>query len=189
VANAFEEWFWEQVEKRDDGRWEWKGWKDKAGYGVVTVMAHRLAYMLTTGAIGKGLALDHLCRERDCVNPAHLDPVPNTVNIMRGVGFGAKNAAKTACHKGHPFDEANTGFWKNGGRYCRICKRASSRAFARRKENWQGHEGPGYNSAKTECKRGHVFDAANTYTWRGSRQCRTCARERAQVKAAQLKHP
>ena len=71
--------------------WEWVGCTNRNGYGRVwrnrrTVMVHRLVYEATYGDIPAGLVLDHLCRNRRCVNPAHLEPVTVRTNTLRGIG-------------------------------------------------------------------------------------------------------
>jgi hypothetical protein len=77
------------------GCWNWLGYVDKrTGYGYVTVRgerwrAHRFSYVRHGGVIPEGLVLDHLCRNRRCVNPDHLEPVASTENVQRGlVGHG-----------------------------------------------------------------------------------------------------
>jgi hypothetical protein len=79
--------FWSYVTKTE-GCWEWKGAKDGDGYGHLGVAgsvvgAHRYAYELLVGPIPEGLHLDHLCRNRPCVNPDHLEPVTQAVNVGR----------------------------------------------------------------------------------------------------------
>lgn len=90
--------------------------------------------MLERGSIPKGLTLDHLCRNRACVNPVHLEPVTNRVNILRGIGITAQNARKTHCKHGHPFTVENT-IYKHGGgwRICKICNRARFREYSARR--------------------------------------------------------
>ena len=104
--------------------WIWQGYK-RDGYGQIVVnnkqeQAHRIVYQLLCGKIPKGLVLDHLCRDRLCVNPDHLEPVTNKENIMRGIGLTAKNAKKTNCPKGHAYTKENTRISK-GKRYCNDC--------------------------------------------------------------------
>lgn len=108
------------------------GTLDRDGYGRLQVngrrwVAHRAAYELAHGPIPDGLTLDHLCRVRNCVNPAHLEPVTLRENVLRGEGQSARNAVATHCHQGHPFDEANTYRRPGGGRTCRACKRITDR--------------------------------------------------------------
>jgi len=97
------------------------------GYGKVNIdgkakLAHRVVYEALVGPIPEGLQLDHLCRNRACVNPAHLEPVTQRVNILRGTGTAAVHAAKTHCINGHPFDEANTYLYQGNKRMCRRCR-------------------------------------------------------------------
>lgn len=118
--------------------WIWTGGKTGRGYGGVAnegtrregtrrlVNVHRLAYELLVGPIPSGLTLDHLCRVRLCVRPAHLEPVTLRMNILRGEGPTAKQARQTHCKRGHPFDKANTSL-QRGKRSCRACKSLSRR--------------------------------------------------------------
>ena len=134
--------FWLRIEKTATC-WNWTGPK-VSGYGIVYVkpsptespktpnmVAHRIAYELTVGAIPPTLTLDHLCRNRACVNPDHLEPVEFAVNVRRGVSFAAKHAAKTQCPRGHPLDIFNTYKYPPIGRRsprreCRICRRVNA---------------------------------------------------------------
>jgi hypothetical protein len=106
--------FWSKVQRAAlDDCWLWTAARNPHGYGRVQIngsfhQAHRISYELTVGPIPDGLSLDHLCRVRNCVNPAHLEPVTNRVNGLRGVSPAAINAAKAECVNGHAFDEANT---------------------------------------------------------------------------------
>jgi hypothetical protein len=122
--------FWEKVHQTADGCWEWTAGNSGNGYGRIWVdgskrAAHRVAYEAIVGPILPGLQLDHLCRNRGCVRPCHLEPVTPRVNTLRGVTLGAANAAKTACPQGHPFSEANTHTEPTGKRRCRTCRRAA----------------------------------------------------------------
>jgi hypothetical protein len=119
----------------ETGCWIWQRATSADGYGRVSVggkviPAHRRAYELLVGPIPKGLTIDHLCRNRPCVNPDHLEPVTNRENILRGNTLPAANAAKTHCKYGHPFSPENT--WhdlKRGWRKCRTCMRASTQEW------------------------------------------------------------
>lgn len=110
----------------------WQGVKSARGYGRVHYMGkkcqvHRVAYELARGPIPLGLELDHLCSNRACCAPEHLEPVTHEENVRRG-----SRAQKTLCSKGHPLDRVNA---TSGSRYCSTCQRAHARAWrARRKE-------------------------------------------------------
>ena len=120
--------FWAKVKKVDSGCWEWQAGLQGSGYGLFCpthkqkVPAHRFAYELLRGSIPEGLKLDHLCRNRICVNPSHLEPVTLRENILRGVGPAAINGRKTHCLRGHPLTDENVYLYK-GMRHCRICGR------------------------------------------------------------------
>src|SRR5688572_13326968 len=106
-----------------DGCWQWTGSFMPNGYGRLivkrhTVLAHRFAYELLVGPIPAGLQIDHLCRNRACVNPAHLEPVTIKQNLLRSpITNAARNAAKTRCLHGHEFTAANTYAYR-GQRHC-----------------------------------------------------------------------
>mgnify|MGYP001561542504 CR=1 FL=1 len=128
--------FWERVDKEGpDGCWLWKGRTNRYGYGLFqgrhepSTLAHRIAYIRCNGPIPEGLVLDHLCRNPMCVNPAHLEPVTQGVNIQRG-NAGQKAAdrqhEKTHCPQGHPYDLLNT-YFKGKRRVCIACRRESDR--------------------------------------------------------------
>jgi len=111
------------------GCWTWQRTIHREGYGQVkiagrTLLAHRFSYETFIGPIADGLQIDHLCRNRACVNPEHLEPVTPQDNIHRSpVAPGALNARKTQCPKGHAYDESNTYYAPSCGRLCRTCQR------------------------------------------------------------------
>jgi hypothetical protein len=121
--------FWSLVDRRGDAEcWPWKG-GTKQGYGQIMVArkakrAHRVAYELTVGPIPEGLTLDHLCRNRACCNPKHLEPVTNRENVLRGVGPSAEAARKTHCPQGHEYTPENV-YQRPGkpDRSCLTCRR------------------------------------------------------------------
>lgn len=113
------------------GCWVWHG-RIVRGYGVLTIngrprRAHRISYEEFAHQIPAGLQLDHLCRNRSCINPHHLEPVTPRENTYRShIALAPINAAKTQCPQGHPYDEENTGITYRGKqreRYCRTCAR------------------------------------------------------------------
>lgn len=125
--------FWAKVDKNGPGGcWPWLG-AVRTGYGRFAVQqkrlvqAHRFAYELLVGPIPDGLELDHLCRNRACVNPDHMEPVTSRVNTLRGTSPAARNAVKTHCDAGHPLSPENTYVW-NGQRACKTCRRSFTRS-------------------------------------------------------------
>jgi len=127
-----------RVHIAESGCWEWTGALNHGGYGTFLVDgrrmgAHRAAYLLHVGSIPDGLDLDHLCRVRHCVNPAHLEPVTRSENLRRGVGVGKWHTALETCPEGHPYDDSNTYHDARGWRGCRACRSEASRRYRARR--------------------------------------------------------
>lgn len=132
--------FWSKVDRRGpDECWPWMGLILNTGYGQIGwrgkgVSAHRLAYELLIGPIPEGLTIDHLCRVRACVNPAHMETVTRGENTLRSpIGISAVNARKTHCMRGHAFDEHNTKV-RRTGRACRACLRLLDARYRARRQ-------------------------------------------------------
>lgn len=109
-----------------DGCWVWTGLKGN-GYGLMKrnnrpERVHRLMYEMLVGKIPADRVMDHLCRNRACVNPRHLEVVSQQENILRGVGTAAINARKKECLRGHPFSGSNLKITGQGKRVCLICR-------------------------------------------------------------------
>jgi len=126
--------------QKAEGCWEWQGSRSSTGYGTMHLgkrngehirgeyspLAHRMAYWLWVGPIPDGLTIDHLCKNRACVNPAHLEAVTQSVNASRS------DPPATHCPQGHEYTPENTYTHR---KRCKTCVRARQReAYARRRQ-------------------------------------------------------
>ncbi len=107
---------------------EWQACRHPDGYGKTVlagryVYAHVALWLLLVGPVPDGLELDHLCRNRACCEPSHLEPVTGRVNRARGLHRN-QNQSKTHCPRGHEYTPANTySYGGRSGRQCKTCKR------------------------------------------------------------------
>lgn len=139
-------------------------------------LGHRLAYEHAIGPIPDGLVIDHLCRNRCCINPRHLEPVTHAVNIRRShPNYSTDDMS--VCPRGHPLTEG--WFYRSKNTYvCVRCKRGKS-----------GRPYRGPISERTTCPQGHPYEGANLYmTKGGSKVCRACknAKERERRKGMKV---
>lgn len=120
-----------QVAVLPGGYWLWIGAKSKNGYGVIArsghklVGAHRISHEFFKGPISDGFEVDHLCRNRACVNPEHLEAVSHSVNVIRGASPSALIRQSGFCAKGHPYTLENR---DSNRRRCRVCQREKAKA-------------------------------------------------------------
>lgn len=128
--------FWSKVDRRGPHEcWEWTGSLNQKGYGQFSVgpksqntmpKAHRISYEMLVGPIPEGLHIDHLCRNRKCVNPAHLEPVTAAENNKRA------SRSKSQCWRGHEFSPENIIVGRGGTRECCACRNERKRQYRRR---------------------------------------------------------
>ena len=123
--------FWQKVTLADNGCWRWTGFLHGGGYGKFSFnrkryAAHRFMYEVLRGAIPDDLEIDHLCLNKFCVNPNHMEIVTHGENCIRG-GIAERarqiQLSKTHCPQGHPYDLLNTYFTPENKRMCRTCRR------------------------------------------------------------------
>jgi hypothetical protein len=142
ISDAAKARFNAKVETGTGGCELWIGQKTHRGYGRFWLngrmeYAHRVALALDGRTVPDGMVVDHLCRTRDCVNPAHLEIVKQQENVRRGLSAAARTLRAqqtTHCKNGHPWSDENTRL-SGGQRVCRACDRAkTARAKAKRME-------------------------------------------------------
>ena len=132
-----DKWTAERIRVMPSGCWEWKLSRMKSGYGACHTMApsgkrlftsaHRHVYQRLVGPVAPEMTIDHLCRNRPCVNPEHMEVVTRAENLRRGFGASAINARKTHCIRGHEFTPENTKPREGDKRHCRTCANDNAR--------------------------------------------------------------
>lgn len=138
-----ERWFSRHIVEQGDC-WIWTGHRDRNGYGSSRINrknapVHRVTYEYFIVEVPDGLELDHLCRNRSCVNPWHLEPVTRAINMQRAVGCGQYDRSRrpdpnrTHCSKRHRLVGDNVYISSRGNKSCRSCQRDNARAIQKRK--------------------------------------------------------
>ena len=122
--------FWPKVDRKgDDECWPWLAGISPNGYGRFHVVdpqpqyAHRFAYELLVGPIPKGLTIDHLCKNKRCVNPAHMEPVTAAENTRRNDAPMHVLHRADRCQRGHDLSEVGYVRPDGKGRICRVCQK------------------------------------------------------------------
>jgi hypothetical protein len=131
--------FWSHIVEASNGCWEWTAGRFRNGYahsslkGAPSDLAHRVTYVTLVASVPEKLCLDHLCRNRICVNPAHLEVVSPKENIRRAPHFHPAH-----CKHGHEYTPNNTWTHARKGdgriiRMCRICNAANKAQWRARR--------------------------------------------------------
>lgn len=193
--------FFDHADIRDSNEcWNWMGACDsKEKYGKLTgflndgrkcrwLWAHRVSWWIYRGEIPDNLHIDHLCRNRRCVNPDHLEPVTTVENTRRGhshVPPGARYAARKYCKHGHKFTPSNTRIklTKYGQiRGCRKCADIYQMDLRKKRlaNGWSAAGGPRYyrnGSVPKTCIRGHRLSSTNIKKSLTRVTCKICVKE------------
>lgn len=160
--------FWPKVKVgTPDECWPWLAAKQRNGYGCIgrggkyggMYRAHRVSYELAYGPIPKGLTIDHLCKRRDCVNPAHLEAVTIQVNLLRGDTVTRRNASKATCPRGHAYTHRNV----RGDRTCRVCDNTQAAKYRALRKS-RGYKRPSQATGKPRGARGERNGSAKLTT-------------------------
>ena len=130
----------------EDKCWKWLGHKNGSGYGNISLFnrkypVHRIALALVGRVPDVKLHVDHICRNRSCVNPKHLREVPGKINLLAGEGCCASNAQKDKCANGHFYTEENTIWMKRRNR-------AAQRYERRCRKCWNAYQNKRYREKR-----------------------------------------
>lgn len=143
--------FWRRVHRPEaDTCWEWRGLLNHGGYGHYAVLGrtyipHRVSYELIVGPIPDGLQIDHLCRNKVCVNPKHLEAVTQQENIRRSDCPPAKRGRMTHCALGHEITRDRSGV----RRTCVPCQRRRQRERRKAESKLRALLGPAWRERET----------------------------------------
>jgi hypothetical protein len=168
----------------NSGCWLWTASVSPSGYakfGItrsVSVEAHAWAYRRFRGDVPRGWDVHHKCEVKCCVNPNHLQAIEKATHREITDTPCSRNKKKSHCLNGHPFDEKNTHYDKNGGRSCRACH--SIRQNSARAKRLGGPLPWSPRKPKTHCSKGHPLSPENTYEYHlasgNYKRCKVCWR-------------
>lgn len=135
--------FESKIARSEGGCWEWTAARFQSGYGAIRIegqtrLAHRISHELYIGPIPEGLGIDHLCKNRGCVRPSHIEAVPQRVNLARGDHPAAIVRRTNVCGHGHALTPENTYITPAGWRRCRECCRRHGRELRQRRRAARG---------------------------------------------------